>query len=146
MFSPATPEFLSVPRSFPCLFLLAFNACARLQCFSFYRLCDFDSHPRSLSTSFFISPTPPTMQTQIQPLSQSHTQPKITPADLPTHPLFQVNVEHLSTDERVSLSYQRARLVLQTHSTYLFMLVPTTHITSYNLTHTLSIILTIYVV
>ncbi|KAF8880533.1 acyl-CoA oxidase [Infundibulicybe gibba] len=31
------------------------------------------------------------------------------------HPLFQTREEHLSRDERVALSYQRARLVLQTY-------------------------------
>ncbi|KAF8228423.1 acyl-CoA oxidase [Tricholoma matsutake] len=35
--------------------------------------------------------------------------------ELYLHPLFQSKVEHLSTDERVSLSYQRARLVMQTY-------------------------------
>jgi hypothetical protein len=36
-------------------------------------------------------------------------------SELYHHPLFQVKVEHLSPDERISLSYQRARLVLQTY-------------------------------
>lgn len=31
------------------------------------------------------------------------------------HPLFQLKVEHLDKDERVSLSYQRARLLMQTY-------------------------------
>jgi hypothetical protein len=35
--------------------------------------------------------------------------------ELHLHPLFQLKVEHLSRDERVSLSYQRARLVVQTY-------------------------------
>lgn len=34
---------------------------------------------------------------------------------LPQHPLFQTKVEFLTPDERVALSYQRARLVLRTH-------------------------------
>ncbi|KAF7419419.1 hypothetical protein PC9H_002009 [Pleurotus ostreatus] len=34
---------------------------------------------------------------------------------LQQHPLFQIKVEHLDKDERVSLSYQRARLLMQTY-------------------------------
>ncbi|KAJ7239276.1 acyl-CoA oxidase [Mycena rebaudengoi] len=36
-------------------------------------------------------------------------------SELAQHPLFRVQVEHLSTDERVALTYKRAELVLKTY-------------------------------
>jgi acyl-CoA oxidase len=38
------------------------------------------------------------------------------PCDLPSHPLFQIKNEFLTPDERVALSYQRARLVVRAHA------------------------------
>ena len=35
---------------------------------------------------------------------------------LASHPLFQIKTEFMEKDERVALSYQRARLVVRTHS------------------------------
>lgn len=37
------------------------------------------------------------------------------PHELPSHQLFQVREEFLTPEERVNLSYRRARLVLRTH-------------------------------
>lgn len=41
---------------------------------------------------------------------------------LHSHPLFTIKSELLPHDERVALTYQRAKLVLQTHSSYYFYL------------------------
>lgn len=47
--------------------------------------------------------------------ASSKLNPRPMATELHLHPLFQLKVEHLSRDERVSLSYQRARLVVQTY-------------------------------
>lgn len=44
-------------------------------------------------------------------------------SDLHTHPLFRIQTEFLSPDERVALSYKRARVVLRTHSQLLACLI-----------------------
>lgn len=37
-------------------------------------------------------------------------------SNLYLHPMFRMHVEHLAANERVSLSYQRAKLVMKTYS------------------------------
>jgi hypothetical protein len=40
--------------------------------------------------------------------------------DFYSHPLYQVQVEHLGIDERVALSYQRAKLTMRAYGELLF--------------------------
>lgn len=56
---------------------------------------------------------------RFSPLGSSFIRPMSS--QLSRHPLFTTRTEFLSVDERVSLSYRRARLIMQTYSMYSFV-------------------------